>query len=68
MSTKGIKLAAEAFSHLQRIKGELINLGSKDCTSKSGQQDIRLGQLMDLGKDAMKHKFNEITIEPIKEK
>tara|TARA_Y100000034_G_C6684801_1_gene301202 strand:+ start:286 stop:486 length:201 start_codon:yes stop_codon:yes gene_type:complete len=65
MSKEGIKLAAEAFSHLQRIRGELLELGGKATLKKagSGNQDIRLGQMLEDGKDAMKDTFAKITME-----
>ena len=61
MSLKGIKKAAEAFSFLQQTRHELMAMGTKE--SGYDNQDIRLAQLMELGKDAMRQKFTEITLE-----
>lgn len=65
MSQKGIELAAEAFSHLQRIRGELLRLGGEATLQRkgSGNQDIRLGQMLADGNDAMKDTFARITLE-----
>jgi len=65
LSAKGIQLAAEAFSHLQRLRGELLELGGQATSKKrgSGNQDIRLAQMLDDGKDAMKGTFAKITVE-----
>ncbi len=73
MSQEGLKLAAEAFSHLQRIRGELLELGGRATMKKkmggkglpkgSGNQDIRLGQMLADGNDAMKDTFAKITVE-----
>lgn len=63
MSQEGIKLAAEAFSHLQRLRGELLELGGRATMEErgSGNQDILLAQMLEDGKDAMKWKFADIT-------
>ena len=63
MSTTGIQLFANALSHLQSIRGELLRMGSKQCATKSGQQDMRLAQLLDVAKDSVKHEFTAITVE-----
>lgn len=52
MSQKGILLAAEAFSQLQQIRGQLMKMGRQDAGTKAGNQDIRLAQLLDTAKDA----------------
>lgn len=66
MSKKGIKLAAEAFGHLQRIRVELLSLGGEATLQKSGSgnQDIRLAQLLDDVKDSVKDRFVEETLKP----
>jgi len=64
MSEQGIKLATEAFQQLQRLSYELLKMGAGAPASASGKQDIRLGQMMNIGKDAMKEIFMEITKEP----
>lgn len=63
MSKKGILMFAKAMSQMQTAKGELIALGAKKCSTKSGKQDIRLGKLLDVAKDAVKHQFTAITVE-----
>lgn len=65
MSKAGVKLAAQAFSTLQSVKGQLIAMGAEAPHTKSGQQDIRLGQLLDKANDAVKEQFAEITLEGI---
>lgn len=55
MSTKGIKKVAKIFSDMQQLRGELL----KDINDK---QNIRLGQMLETGKDAMKKIFIEITL------
>ena len=65
MSRHGIELFAEILSQMQTAKGELIKLGAnkKNLGTKSGNQDIRLGKLLDVAKDAVKHQFMDITLE-----
>lgn len=67
MSRRGIEMFAEALSHLQTTKGELIKLGAQKCATKTGKQDIRLGKLLDIAKDAVKHQFMDMTLENITE-
>ena len=62
MSKQGIKLAAEAFSELQRLSHKLVKLGTSDAKTESGKQDIILGQMLKVGKDAMKDSFAKITL------
>jgi len=59
MSKEGIKLAGEVFSFMQSKRGELLALGCKEDTvgTKSGHQDILLGQMLDDGKDSIKGRF-----------
>lgn len=64
MSEQGIKLAAEAFQHLQRLGHELLKMGASAATTPSGRQDIRLAKMLDVGKDAMKDTFIKIISEP----
>ena len=56
---EGIKKAAEVFSLLQETRIELIDMGAKN----NDHQDLRLGQMLEDGKNAMKHKFEKITLE-----
>ena len=62
MSKEGIKIAADAFSHMQQARQKLLRMGTRDkvCATKSGHQDILLGQMMKAGEDAMKVRFMEI--------
>jgi len=62
MSRKGVKIAADAFEYLQQARGKLLRMGTKDkvCATKSGHQDILLGQMLEDGKDAMEKRFMEI--------
>ena len=64
MSEQGIKLAGKIFLHLQLLRLELIKMGERNLPGPSGRQDIRLGQMMNDGKDAMKETFVKITMEP----
>jgi len=52
MSATGIKLAAAIFQQLQLHRIALL---------RGDKQDILLGQMMEDGKEAMKHKFIEAT-------
>lgn len=63
MSHPGIKRFADAMLELQLAKDVLIRMGSANASTKSGQQDIRLGQLCDTAKDAVKEEFAKITTE-----
>lgn len=56
MSKWGIKKFASVLSDMQEARLDLLNEG-KDT------QDIRLGQLLDVAKDAVKHQFCKITVE-----
>lgn len=60
---RAVRRMADAFAELQRIRHELIALGSsKDMLgTKEGNIVLRLGQLPEKGKDAMKHDFVRIT-------
>ena len=59
MSLEGIKLFADALSYLQERRGQLLNLGGKT----KDKQDIRLGQLLEDAKEAVKDEFLRITLE-----
>jgi hypothetical protein len=61
MSKEGINLVAEVFILMQRNRDELLKMGTKQ--GKLDKQDIKLGQLLETGKDAMKWRFAEITTE-----
>lgn len=63
MSQKGILLAAEAFSQLQQISGQLMQMGGLNAGTQAGNQDIRLAQLLIAAKDATKIDFEKITLE-----
>lgn len=67
MSAQGIEIAAKAFQTLQQLRGELLELGSAPGAvgTPSGNQDIRLGQLLDDMKDAGKDRFAKITVEDV---
>jgi len=62
MSEKGIKMVASIFSQMQTTRHELLKIGIED--GKTDYQDIRLAQLLETGKEAMKDKFVQLTIEP----
>jgi len=63
MSKKGIKIFANVLSIMQESRSKLLNIKNKDLASKSAQQDIRLGQLLEEAKEAIKWKFCKITME-----
>jgi hypothetical protein len=67
MSKEGIKLAAEVFSCMQETRGKLFQLATQNkrggTRRKIDKQDIALAQMLETGKDAMKWKFAEITLE-----
>jgi len=54
MSKQGIKKFAGILSAMQETRGELL---------RGDNQDIRLGQLLETAKDAVKHEFCKITVE-----
>ena len=60
MSQHGIIKAAEAFQTLQRLRGELLKMATRK-KGKINLQDIRLAQMLETGKDAMKVKFTKET-------
>lgn len=64
MSQKGLKIAADVFSHMQKARQELIALGSRKgiVKTESGKQDILLGQMFQDGNDAIKVKFANLTM------
>jgi hypothetical protein len=62
MSREGIKIAAKLLSNIQQVREELIRLGSEVPKTKFGQQDILLGQMLRDANDAIKERFNEITM------
>lgn len=59
MSMTGIRLAADVFTLMQRRRDQLL---------RGDNQDIRLGQMLEDGKDAMKTTFAKITVEPAPKK
>jgi hypothetical protein len=65
MSWKGIHAFAGLMTQMQILRGELIRMGSekKALGTPEGNQDIRLGQILDKGKDAMKWDFARIAQE-----
>ena len=68
MSQKGIERFAQALSDLQTARNELLNMGAENIDkegAKSGNQDIRLGQMCDEMKDLVKEEFSRITLEEV---
>jgi hypothetical protein len=64
---QGIELTAKIFEQMQLTRGLLIKLGeSHGLSTPAGKQDLRLAQLLNIGKDAMKDEFCQITIDPQK--
>lgn len=66
MSAQGIQMMAKVFSYMQETMRELMEFGTAQLNSlnvESGKQDIRLAQLLETGKDAMKDIFCQITME-----
>ncbi len=59
MSIEGIKKAAKVFEFMQETRNELISMGAK----ANDHTDILLGQMLEDGKDAMKHTFEKLTLE-----
>ena len=53
MSKEGINQVAEVFTLMQQLRSRLLS---------GDTQDIRLGQLLETGKDAMKDEFAKITV------
>ena len=66
MSIKGVKIFADVLSIMQEERNKLLHMSTKfHMDSKSAQQDLLLGQLLDEAKDAIKDKFCKITMEKI---
>lgn len=61
MSKQGIRIAAEVFSAMQEARGRLLNMATQN--KPANLTDIRLGQMLEDGKDAMKDTFAELTLE-----
>ena len=59
MSLNGIKEVARVLSDMQQTRIELIGEG----VNKGDNQDIRLGQLLEDAKDAIKERFAVVSIE-----
>jgi len=55
MSKEGLQKAAQVFIDMQQLRIEFLG-HSKD------KQDILLGQMLEVGKDAMQKHFAEITL------
>ena len=65
MSHKGVHAAASVFSYMQEVRRELLELGTRPGVkgTPEGNQDIKLAQMLEDGKDAMKEKFTKLTLE-----
>ena len=61
MSMEGIHKFAKVLSMMQETRNELLHMGTKPGVID--KQDIRLGQLLEVAKDAVKDDFNKITME-----
>ncbi len=62
MSKEGIELAAKVFTMMQQTRYELLRMGTKPNT-KPNFQDIKLGQMLEDGKNAMVKQFEKLTLE-----
>ncbi len=62
MSYQGIKIAADILFKIQQASYELVQLGSKNAATKSGQQDILLAQMLNEHESikGVKQRFTEI--------
>ncbi len=65
MSQQGVRLAAKILSQMQQARLDLIELGTcpELVGTPSGNQNIRLGQLFETAKDAIKDEFARIVAE-----
>lgn len=61
MSQAGIRIMSGVFSALQMSRVKLLEMGSRVPATKSGQQDIMLGQLLEKAKDSIKDDFLLLT-------
>lgn len=61
MSIKGIKLFARVLESAQETRGKLLDMGSR--AYPIDKIDIRLGQMLDEMKDAVKEEFERLTLE-----
>ncbi len=67
MSQQGVRLAAKILSQMQQARLDLIELGTRPemVGTKSGNQDIKLGQLFETAKEAIKDRFASIVSEDV---
>jgi hypothetical protein len=52
---------AAIFSEMQLVRGELLMAASEMCDQPAGHLIIRLAQLLETGKEAMKGEFMAVT-------
>lgn len=64
MSQVGINACAGIFSIMQLTRERLLRRGSANPDTPGGQADLLLGQMLEVGKDAMKDQFIKITSKP----
>jgi hypothetical protein len=62
MSVKGVKATAKVFEQMQLARQRLLNMGSKNVGTKSAQQDLLLGQLLQQAEDSVKTQFMKLTM------
>ena len=63
MSKEGIKIAAGMFAQMQNCRNRLLEMGMPKSSGSDGdKQDILLGQLFKVAKDAIKDDFCRITL------
>ena len=63
MSKEGIAIAADMLSQMQNCRRKLLEMGMPESSGAGGdKQDILLGQLFKVAKDAIKEDFCRITL------
>ncbi len=65
MSQTGIRKAAALFEQMQLLRQELLSMGTipnSVSATAGGKQDILLAQMLQIGDDAMKEVFCELTM------
>ena len=65
MSTEGIRAVADVFSLMQNVRIQLLQRAEmqRQREEKNWMQDMELAQLLHVGKESMKVRFSEITLE-----
>jgi len=62
MSAEGVRIASDILNRMQLARCELLKLATHNLPlNPASEQDFLLGQMLEHGKDAMKHEFCKAT-------